>query len=347
MISGSLPLGIIPCGTDNGISKGLRMTDLDSCLDAILMNHIVPLNILRVSFTSEPLNLSCMSSPPPPLSPISRNKKSRTKIKKKMKSSDEEKSSSSSSSSSNDSASSEDDEEHQTSKRKKRNDVQKISVETSSDGLRYYVLSLCAGGFGLLGDIAAEADNLRSNPFCKCCRYEYLAVRNLCCCPGSRFAKIIWIKPGGKTLDDPRDCESYSGDWANVGFGNCHGALPGERKNYNGSKTMLWIHRASRFRVPLFSGLDIVCRALCRFVCSCFQTWAETIETPAFELHVSSNSCTVSDAIVLNVDGMPIVGTGPIRVEILPKKITVFSSSKEVEMFPLTPDTATYELGRV
>ena len=68
------------------------------------------------------------------------------------------------------------------------------------------------------------------------------------CCPGSRFAKIIWIKPGGVDLNDPRDCQSYSGDWANVGFGNCHGALPGERKNYNGSKTMLWIHRRSEER---------------------------------------------------------------------------------------------------
>lgn len=183
--------------------------------------------------------------------------------------------------------------------------------------------TIIAGGFGLLGDIAAEADNLRSNPFCKCCRYEYLAVRNICCCAQAKFARIRWIKPDGRSLDDERDCEIYTGEWTNVGFGNCHGALPSERKNYNGKKTMLWINRAPRVRLPCFSGIDIVCRALCRYLCS--ESWAEIIETPAFELDISSNSCKVGDTIVLNVDGMPIVGTGPVRVDILPHKLVAFS----------------------
>jgi len=90
---------------------------------------------------------------------------------------------------------------------------------------------------------------------------------------------------------------------------------------------MLWINRAPRVRVPCFSGIDIVCRALCRYLC--FESWAEIIETPAFELDISSNSCTMSDAVVLNVDGMPIVGSGPIRVDILSEKIVVFSGVSE------------------
>ena len=91
MIGGSLPLGVVPCGTDNGICKGLRMIDVDVCLDSILLNRVVPLNILRVSFTSEPINLSL---------PASEDGKS------------------------NDSKN-------------------RISVETSSDGQRFHVLSLC------------------------------------------------------------------------------------------------------------------------------------------------------------------------------------------------------------
>ena len=91
MIGGSLPLGVVPCGTDNGICKGLRMIDVDVCLDSILLNRVVPLNILRVSFTSEPINLSL---------PASEDGKSNDK-------------------------------------------KNRISVETSSDGQRFHVLSLC------------------------------------------------------------------------------------------------------------------------------------------------------------------------------------------------------------
>ena len=91
MIGGSLPLGVVPCGTDNGICKGLRMIDVDVCLDSILLNRVVPLNILRVSFTSEPINLSL----PAPEDGKSNDSKNR------------------------------------------------ISVETSSDGQRFHVLSLC------------------------------------------------------------------------------------------------------------------------------------------------------------------------------------------------------------
>ena len=73
------------------------MFDVNVCLDSILLNRVVPLNILRVSFTSEPVNLSLPK----------------------------------------------DEGDNRTESSSDTKNKNQISVETSSDGQRFHVLSLC------------------------------------------------------------------------------------------------------------------------------------------------------------------------------------------------------------
>jgi hypothetical protein len=135
MVNGSLPLGMIPCGTDNGISKGLCMTDVDVCLDSILLKRVVSINVLRVSFTSEPVNLSSnpLSTTTTTTTTNTTSNTITTKTKSKSSDSDEDKDS---------------DEEKtnmssSTSSRSNKTIKERISVETSSDDHRFHVLSLC------------------------------------------------------------------------------------------------------------------------------------------------------------------------------------------------------------
>lgn len=259
LVDHSLAIGIVPCGTDNGIAKGLGVDSIDACVDAILMNRKVKLNILYMTFGSPPVNV---------MSPNVR-----------------------------------------------------IGIVGHEGGDKRHILCLCAGGWGLLADIATDADKFRLDPILRCCRYEYLALKNVCCCSRGRSALVRWVKTPTGSLDDPKSCASYEGSWTNIGFGNCHSSLPGDRKNFNGSKTLLWLNRAPIINFPCFSGLDFVCRALCRMLC-CLP-WAEKIETHAWEIRCES-SCKGGGTVVLNIDGFPIIGAGPVRAEIMPNPLLVY-----------------------
>lgn len=257
----SLKLGIVPCGTDNGIAKGLGVDTLESCIDALLANRVTDLSVVCLTFSSPPVHVM-------------------------------------------------------------RPSVEiGVNMDNDESQSKRHVLSLCGGGWGLLADVASEADTLRQHPCVRCCRYEYLVFRNLCCSSRGRFARIRWIKPNMSkgSLDDPKTCSSYRGEWTNIGYGNCHGALPGERKNYNGKKTLLWLNRAPLCNMPLLSGLDFVCRIAGRVLCC--QTWAETIETTAWE--IDSGSCSTGGSVVFNIDGFAVLGTGPVRVRKLPIPLSV------------------------